>query len=366
LTFVIFLISSSCSNPLPSGTIPDNSGQNSTSSDIRLLNGDGHVDEVVNQMTEGVEMSTENLNKIRGFLEKIDDMVMVVNQKISEVRIQMGSVQTDQYRLTKQVWETYRNVRSTLRRARGELFRIADKTMWLTDDVLLYLEGWGPNYDVKEKRAYFKIQMKMLQHLIDESRTKLNDAETKYNDAVDKIDEVDGYLTEFLQGLKKILDTTTNEHEALVDRTRKNLYGGSAGALVGTIVLDLLGCMGICSAVAGTVVVTGTISMETSIAEAENAIERFEEAVSDSGTTIRELKNRDIGILLQFIKVETGAIQRWQNVIDVLDGKMGHAKDEEFFKLSLHRRSFGNAVRGLKDAATEFYKRPREIFGSYR
>jgi len=357
LAFVIFLVASSYSNPLQSG--PD-------SSDIRLLNGNGLVDEVVNELTEGVEMSKENLNKIRGFLKKIDDMVMVVNQKISEVRIQMGSVQTDEYRLTKQVWETYRNVRSTLRRARGELFRIADKTMWLTDDVLLYLEGWGPNYDVKEKRAYFKIQMKMLQHLIDESRTKLNDAETKYNDAVDKIDEVDGYLTEFLQGLKKILDTTTNEHEALVDRTRKNLYGGSAGALVGTIVLDLLGCMGICSAVAGTVVVTGTISMETSIAEAENAIERFEEAVSDSGTTIRELKNRDIGILLQFIKVETGAIQRWQNVIDVLDEKMEHAKDEEFFKLSLHRRSFGNAVRGLKDAATEFYKRPREIFGSYR
>merc|ERR1711962_1133173 len=132
----------------------------------------------------------------------------------------MGSVAAEADTLQKKASDTYSNVKSILRRTRQKLFKLADKTIRVTDDVLLYLEGWGPNYDVKEKRAYFKIQMKMLQHLIDESRTKLNDAETKYNDAVDKIDEVDGYLTEFLQGLKKILDTTTNEHEALVDRTR--------------------------------------------------------------------------------------------------------------------------------------------------
>merc|ERR1711962_742312 len=334
LTFVIFLISSSCSNPLPSGTIPDNSGQNSTSSDIRLLNGDGHVDEVVNQMTEGVEMSTENLNKIRGFLEKIDDMVMVVNQKISEVRIEMGSVYAHKHKLVKQASETFRNVKSILRRTRQELFKLADKTIRVTDDVLLYLEGWGPNYDVKEKKAYFKFQMKLLQDLIDESWTTLNDAETMSNDAADKIDDVDGDLTEFLQSLKKILKSNTNKHAAYVDRMRKGVYLGIApSTLGGAIALDLSGCSGICSAVAITASVIGTISMETSFDDAEDAIKRLEEAVSDSDTEVRELKNQFMEILLPFIMKETGLIQRWQNAIEHLDEKMEYAKDEEFFKL---------------------------------
>jgi len=366
LTFVIFLIASSYSNPLPSGTISDNSGQNSTSSDIRLLNGDGHVDEVVNQMTEGVEMSKENLNKIRGFLKKIDDMVMVVNQKISEVRIEMGSVYADKYRITKQASETYRKVKSILRRTRLELFKLADKTIRVTDDVLLYLKGWGPNYDVKEKKVYFKIQMKLLQDLIEESRTTLNDAETKYNDAADKIDEVDGDLTEFLQSLKKILDSNILKNAAFVNRMRRNVYGGSAGAVVGAIVLDLLGCSGICSAIAGTAVVTGTISMETSFDNVDDTFKRFEEAVSDTDTKVRELKNQFVEILLPFIMEETGLIQRWQNAIEHLDEKMEYAKDEEFFKLSIYRKSFEKAVRSLKVAATKFNERPKEIFGNDR
>merc|ERR1711994_71568 len=357
LTFVIFLIASSYSNPLQSGP---------GSSDIRLLNGDGHVDEVVNQMTEGVEMSKENLNKIRGFLKKIDDMVMVVNQKISEVRIEMGSVYADKYRITKQASETYRKVKSILRRTRLELFKLADKTIRVTDDVLLYLKGWGPNYDVKEKKVYFKIQMKLLQDLIEESRTTLNDAETKYNDAADKIDEVDGDLTEFLQSLKKILDSNILKNAAFVNRMRRNVYGGSAGAVVGAIVLDLLGCSGICSAIAGTAVVTGTISMETSFDNVDDTFKRFEEAVSDTDTKVRELKNQFVEILLPFIMEETGLIQRWQNAIEHLDEKMEYAKDEEFFKLSIYRESVGNAVRSLKDAATKFNERPKEIFGNDR
>merc|ERR1719328_189593 len=107
-------------------------------------------------------------------------MVKEVDQKISEVTIRMGSVAAEADTLQKQASETYRNVKSTLRRTRQELFKLADKTIRVTDDVLLYLEGWGPNYDVKEKKAYFKIQMKLLQDLIDESRTTLNDVETKY------------------------------------------------------------------------------------------------------------------------------------------------------------------------------------------
>merc|ERR1712038_1761350 len=357
LTFVIFLIASSYSNPLPSGP---------GSSDIRLLNGDGHVDEVVNQMTEGVEMSKENLNKIRGFLKKIDDMVMVGNQKISEVRIEMGSVYAHKHKLTKRASETFRNVKSILRRTRQELFKLADKTIRVTDDVLLYLEGWGPNYDVKEKKAYFKMQMKLLQDLIDESRTALNDAETKYNDAADKVDEVDGYLTEFLRSIKKLLDSESEEHAAMKSSMRAGLYGGGSGALVGTVIADVLGCMGICSGVLLTAGITGTAVLETKIAQVEAELEILETLVSRSDSSIKDMKTNYIGVLLDFIKVETGAIQRWQNAIEVLDFKMGYAKDEEFFELSLHRRTFGNAVRNLKAAATEFYKRPRKIFGTDR
>merc|ERR1712025_323779 len=98
----------------------------------------------------------------------------------------------------------------------------------------------------------------------------------------------------------------------------------------------------------------------------EAELKVLETLVSSSDSSVKDMKTGYIGVLLDFIKVETGAIQRWQNAIEVLDDKMEYAKDEEFFELSLHRRSFEKAVRNLKGAATEFYKRPREIFGSDR
>jgi len=206
----------------------------------------------------------------------------------------------------------------------------------------------------------------LLQDLIDESRTALNDAETKYNDAADKVDEVDGYLTEFLRSIKKLLDSESEEHAAMKSSMRAGLYGGGSGALVGTVIADVLGCMGICSGVLLTAGITGTAVLETKIAQVEAELEILETLVSRSDSSIKDMKTNYIGVLLDFIKVETGAIQRWQNAIEVLDFKMGYAKDEEFFELSLHRRSFGNAVRNLKAAATEFYKRPRKIFGTDR
>jgi len=361
LALVIFQIASSYSNPLQSG--PNSSG-------IRTLNGDGVVNQTLNELTKGVEMSQENLNKIREFLTKIDRMIKEVDQKMADVRIKMGSLIAESVTLTKKASDTYSNVKSILRRTRQKLFKLADKTIRVTDDVLLYLEGWGPNYDVKEKKAYFKMQMKLLQDLIDESRTALNDAETKYNDAADKVDEVDGYLTEFLRSIKILSDSESEEHAAMKSRMRAGLYGGGSGVLVGTVIADILGCSGFCSGVFGAVALTGTVQLETKIAELERKLnadlELLETLVSSSDSSLLDMKTGSIGALLEFIKIETGAIQRWQNAIEVLDDKMEYAKDEEFFELSLNKRSFGNAVRNLKAAATVFYKKPRKIFGSDR
>jgi len=370
LTFVIFLIASSYSNPLPSGP---------GSSDIGILNEEGIEEEgelkgneegivaqVVNGLTKGVQMSEINLKKIRGFLEKIDNMVNKVNRKISDIITAMGTISTKKYKEASQASKTYRYVRAILRRTRQELFKLADKTRLVTDDVLVYLEGWGPDHPVKDKKIYFKIQMKLLEDLIDESKTVLEDAEIKYKRAANEIDEVDGHLSVFLQDIRKVLDNTTIEHAEMEHRLRAGYYTGGGVALAGTILADIFGCLGICSAIAGSTIAAGSAGLEVTIYAAEVELEKLEKVVSQSDSAIRDLKNGDIMILLNFIQLETGAIQKWQNAIEHLDEKMEYAKDEEFFKLSIYRKSFGNAVRSLKVAATKFNERPKEIFGNDR
>merc|ERR1712038_1987276 len=281
-----------------------------------------------------------------------------------DIRNAMGTISNKKYKVANQASKTYRYVKSVLCRTRQELFKLADKTILVTTDVLVYLEGWGPDHLVKEKKKYFKIQMKLLEDLIDESKTVLDDAEIKYKNAANEIDEVDGHLTVFLQDIRKVLDNTTIEHAEMEHRLRAGYYTGGSAALVGTILADVFGCLGICSAIAGTTVLAGSATLEIQIAAAETEMAKLEKVVSQSDSAIRDLKNGDIMILLNFIQLETGAIQKWQNAIEHLDEKMEYAKDEEFFQLSIYRKSFGNAVRSLKVAATKFNERPKEIFGN--
>ena len=84
-----------------------------------------------------------------------------VDKKIKDITTEIGVVNAGEIKHTKLALDAYRSVKSTLRRQRVKLTQLADKTVRVTDDLLLYLEAWGPDYSGEEKKSYLKIQMNL-------------------------------------------------------------------------------------------------------------------------------------------------------------------------------------------------------------
>jgi len=320
----------------------------------------GVVDMMVNVMSQGLKMSEGNLKKIKKFLGEIDEMKNRVDKKIKDITTEIGVVNAGEIKHTKLALDAYRSVKSTLRRQRFKLTKLADKTVRVTDDLLLYLEAWGPDYSGEEKKSYLKIQMDILQKLIEESKVVLEEAKKEYAAAIDKVDEVDGHLTGFSNAINRLLSNSTDEHAILENKVENAAIGGTL-ILVGTVIADIFGCLGACTAVAITAGGAAGAGLASSLSEAEARLSQLENVVSRADDDIKLIRE-DTNNLMNFIKEEITLISSWQNAIDVLESKMEYAGDEDFLKLKLHRKSFEKALQGLHKAATDFLNVPTDIF----
>ena len=81
----------------------------------------------------------------------------------------------------------------------------------------------------------------------------LKKAENNYEQAIDDIVAVNGQLRDFNAGVKKMLDTSSEEHDAWVTGVRAGAYTTATGITIGMIVADILGCLGFCSGIVSSV-----------------------------------------------------------------------------------------------------------------
>lgn len=205
--------------------------------------------------------------------------------------------------------------------------------------------------------------MKIMKTLIEESNRILDDAMVKYDQAADDIDAVNNSLQSFKFGVNQMLDESTAEHETWKSNIRAGVYAGAGGATVGLLVADILGCLGFCTAIgttstwaaSATIVETKINQVTAKLGELKQTIDN---SVEDVDSIIRG--TRDIST---FIQEETEVLIQWDNAANHLAGKLDNVKKEQFYRLSLQRKSFTNALKGLRDVATEFWKRPDGIFG---
>ena len=101
---------------------------------------------------------------------------------------------------------------------------------------------------------------------MNESRDILKIAEKQYEQVVDDLGAISSHLHAFNLGVRKMSDPNSEEYQSWVARVRGGAYGTAGGITVGMIVADILGCLGICSAV-GT-----TIGWGSAVAGAESVI----------------------------------------------------------------------------------------------
>jgi len=352
LFFVGCVISSSIAIPLSSDS------QSNSESGNGSVN-DGFVDQFVNHMWKGLKLSNETLGEIKKFQNKIERMKNQIDNKIQAITQEIGLVAAEHMKYSKLAITEYRNVKSIIRRERNSLFKLADKTERVTEDMIIFMEGWGPEYGKAEKKSFLLEQMKLLRELIDKSKIVLANAEEKYQLASTKMDEIDSHLSDFRRALARLTDEHSAEYDEMAHNIRAGAYGAGAGILAGTILLDIFGCLGLCSGLyAGSQLAVTVPLVETDLAEAEGRLNTLQFKVENASKDVK-LIQEDTKTLKKFINQEITLLSKWQGAAEQLEAKMSYADGK--LDIGPYRKSFTKAIQGLHAIASEFSNRPAEI-----
>jgi len=352
LLFVGCVIASSIAIPLSSDL------QSNSKSGYGSIN-DGSVGEFVNHMAKGIKLSKETLVKLKDFQDMINRLKSQIDYKIREITAEIGLVNAEHIEYSKRAINAYRNVRSIIRRERVSLIQLAHKTEKVTTDLIFYMEGWGPEYGEAEKKSYLLEQMTLLGKLIDESKDVLANAKEKYELASDKMDEIDGHLSDFRRALQRLTDESSSDYYTWAQKVRGGAYGAMSGVVIGTLIADFLGCFGACTAIVGgsTIAVT-TAGVETKLAELKERLNTLEDTVANAKHDVK-LIQRDTTKLQNFINQEITLLSKWQNSVTIVEAKMISVAGK--LNMRLHRKSFTRALQGLHDIASKFSIRPTKF-----
>jgi len=351
----MFMATCSVALPMP---------QKNEAVDIVKDNVGGVIDQVMDMMNNGTDIQGTIIKNVKNTVAKVDQLMKDVENKLVALTADIGIINTERIKVTKEAITTYRSIKSTLRVARNELKRLADKTIRTTGDLILYMEAWdSEKYSSEEQKEYLKEQATILRELVAESKTILGDAKTKYDDSAKKIDIVNSKLETLKTTMDHMLDESTAEHDSWTSSIRAGVYATSGVATVGFIIADILGCLGLCSTI-GNAAVWGTTvgAVESEIAKVAAKIEQMDASVANAAEDIDNIATQTKTIQV-FIQQETLIIIKWENSVDHLAHKIDDIEEASFYRLGLKRRAFTEALKGLRDAAQEFWDRPDGIFG---
>jgi len=327
-----------------------------------------NVSDIVFELIGGLNITEQSIKLVSKNIKKVDYLEEKVDKRISDIRKLIGDVIANEIEVTKKAFETYRNVKSILRRTRMELFKLADKTVKVTKSLSLYTDGWISDPldpDGMHKKKYLKIQIKTIKKLLEFSDSVLKDAITKYSDAADKLGEVDDQLFEFQRTINRSLNKAQEKNESEQKITRVLLYVFNGVTLTGAIVADIFGCSGGCTAGNIILILTPSTSyIETDLYEANQKLKEFEKIVAGAEEDIKQLQTKGIKELLVSIQDEEELISKWKNSVELLADEVEFFDEKEFLELPLVRKNFAGQIKSLHDAASDFLKRPKDIFGS--
>merc|ERR1712110_805184 len=122
-----------------------------TTGGIVALGEEDGFDQVVGLMKKGAGIQSEILTQIVDTVRMVDQISTDAENRLIGLTRDIGIINTERIDLTKEAVTTYVRAKSSLRVARNELKRLADKTILSTDDLLLFMESWNNGYDVKDQ-----------------------------------------------------------------------------------------------------------------------------------------------------------------------------------------------------------------------
>jgi len=292
----------------------------------------------------------------------VDQTIKKAEIKMQELTERIGSAGITATNVTKEAFEKYDKVKSDVRGARRKLRSLADKTKTACEEMEIYLQGWANEVDNGDKRSYLKEQLTIMEELTKESITLLREAEVIYESSIDNIEGVNRNLRDFSKDMKRMLNTSSQEHETWTARLRGGVYSSSGVLSVGLLVADFMGGFGAFSLV-GNAINWGTSIpiVEVNIAKVTKKLEELE-ALGESVVEDIEGIKTTTGDLIRGLERELDIVSDWKNDALVMDKKLDRIDLLKFERLPLYRDIFAREVVALREAAEEYLNQPVQLF----
>jgi len=323
------------------------------------LNFDDNIEPVVDGMQNGVGETEAIFKKVKGMTEALDGFIKEADAKIASLVQEIGITASEKVALTKEALNLYHEVKTEILATRNELRELATQTVQSCESLSIFMEGWGEEVDVEEKRAYLGVQLEIMKDLLAESKIKLTAAKASYKKSIEKMGRIRTNIDIFKKNINNMLAAESKEHKAWTKKLRGGIYGGALGPLALSMLLaDFMGCSGFC---------TGTITSSAAagaIAGVEEAIKKFTEKLEELAENVQEATDNvnqvssSIEHMEGFLKEETKVLTNWLASVKSMNTAIKIASPDRFVKLPLLRTNFSNSLTNLQKAAQAFLDGP--------
>lgn len=161
--------------------------------------------------------------------------------------------------------------------------------------------------------------------------------------------------------LSIMVQKNSAEYKAWKEKTRVNVYGTSTGFTIGMIIVDLLGCLGICSAT--NLVLTGSTAaaVERAIAEYSAELEKFKAITGKMLESGRDVDDT-ITEAIEILNTEIDLIDELTNSAETASDNINIYPEEMLRKYVEIREILIEGLTDLENAATNFLVEPINIF----
>ena len=196
------------------------------------------------------------LNTAKKTFDKLQVLVSEANEKIIKMNAELKTMQKDLSDFEEEEYfPKFNQAKSELREVRHRLKELADRTTSETRDLKFLIKEIDSTGDT----IFLKLIIKKMKKLMVLSKDALIEAKEKYNKAIENFENLNSSIQMQNTFTKKVLDTKSEDYKLWLKKA------SSTSLTIGLVIADFFVCMGICSTIQNTILVSGTISYKAEL-----------------------------------------------------------------------------------------------------
>ena len=295
-------------------------------------------------------------------IETIVKMLLEAEKNILEMHAKLKKIEKEEIQFVGNYFPKFNEAKSYLRQTRQGLRKLADRTVKDVRDLKILLDG------LDESSVFLNISINRMKDLMIETLETLKEAKEKYNSALETFDNLNFAIKSQNIQLEKLVTESSDEYKAWVRKTgvAYRTVLGPAGALTTSacIYFDILGALGICSAINAVAIAVVTPVIENEIAKkVENYRAEFEnmKEITDKMLESGNGFDQAIKVAIAILNDEIDLIGVWNQRAKVVSDNVEIYSEEILREFKSVRNIFIGGLDDLKKAAEKFLDQPKDI-----